>query len=237
MVRLMVRPAPSMNGGGAKAAVVGVGYTALSRRSGRSVLSLAAEAVTNALADAGLGPSDVDGMASFMVMSDSVPCVAVSSALGMGQLRTVLDLQLGGQAPCHLVWQAAQAVARGDATVIVVYRALNGRSQQRVGTMHFAGEGGQYRYPIGYDAYMMYVAMWAQRFLHETGQTSEDLGAVAVGQRWYAERNDRAVRREALDLDAVFSRAVRGRALSPFGLHRRSRRRLCGCDHLARAGP
>ncbi len=191
-----------MSSGGATAAVVGVGYSALSRRSGRSVLSLATEAVTNALADAGLSPSDVDGMASFMVMSDSVPCVAVSSALGMGQLRTVLDLQLGGQAPCHLVWQAAQAVTRGDATVVVVYRALNGRSQQRVGTMHFAGEGGQYRYPIGYDAYMMYVAMWAQRFLHETGQTSEDLGAVAVGQRWYAERNDRAVRREALDLDA-----------------------------------
>jgi acetyl-CoA acetyltransferase len=191
-----------MSSNGTRAAVAGVGYTALSRRSGRSVLSLASEAVKNALHDAGLDPHDVDGLASFMVMSDSVPCVAVSSALGMGQLRTVLDVQLGGQAPCHLVWQAAQAVVRGDATVVVVYRALNGRSQQRVGTMHFAGEGGQYRYPIGYDAYMMYVAMWAQRFLHETGQTSEDLGAVAVGQRWYAERNDRAVRREALDLDA-----------------------------------
>jgi acetyl-CoA acetyltransferase len=46
------------------------------------------------------------------------------------------------------------------------------------------------------------VAMWARRFLHETGQTSDDLGAVAVGQRWYAERNERAVRREALDLDS-----------------------------------
>jgi acetyl-CoA acetyltransferase len=191
-----------MTSGGPRAAVVGVGYTALSRRSGRSVLSLATEAVSNALADAGLGPGDVDGLASFMVMSDSVPCVAVSSALGLGQLRTVLDVQLGGQAPCHLVWQAAQAVAHGDANVVVVFRALNGRSQQRVGTMHFAGEGGQYRYPIGYDAYLMYVAMWAQRFLHETGQTSDDLGAVAVGQRWYAERNERAVRREALDLDS-----------------------------------
>ena len=85
-----------MSSNGARAAVAGVGYTALSRRSGRSVLSLATEAVGNALADAGLRPGDVDGLASFMVMSDSVPCVAVSSALGMGQLRTVLDLQLGG---------------------------------------------------------------------------------------------------------------------------------------------
>ena len=42
---------------------------------------------------------------------------------------------------------------------------MNGRSADRVGTMEFAGMGGQYRYPIGYDAYLMYVAMWAQRFL------------------------------------------------------------------------
>jgi acetyl-CoA acetyltransferase len=187
------------------AAVVGVGYTPFSRASGRSVLSLAAEAVAAAVGDAGLRLEDVDGIGSFMVTDDSVPCVAVSSALGFGPLRTVLDLQLGGQAPCHLVWQAAQAVARGDAEVVVVYRALNGRSGARVGSMQFAGMGGQYRYPIGYGAYLMYVGMWARRFLTETGQGPEDLGAVAVGQRRYAESNERAVRRQPLDLQAYLA--------------------------------
>jgi acetyl-CoA acetyltransferase len=91
-------------------------------------------------------------------------------------------------------------VARGDAEVVVVFRALNGRSGARVGSMRFAGMGGQYRYPIGYGAYLMYVGMWAQRFLHETGQGPEDLGAVAVTQRAYAERNERAVRRQPLAL-------------------------------------
>jgi len=187
------------------AAVAGVGFTDLTRASGRSVLDLASEAVAAAVADAGLSPADIDGMGSFMLMDDSVPCVAVASALGMGPLRVVLDLQLGGQAPCHLVWQAAQAVARGDAETVVVYRALNGRSGARVGSMRFAGMGGQYRYPIGYGAYLMYVAMWAQRFLAETGQGAEDLGAVAIGQRRHAERNPRAYRREPLDLDAYLA--------------------------------
>jgi acetyl-CoA acetyltransferase len=181
--------------------VVGVGFTPFSRASGRSVLSLAAEAVANAVHDAGLGLDQVDAMGSFMVSDDSVPCVAVSSALGLGELRSVLDLQLGGQAPCHLVWQAAQTVARRDAEVMVVYRALNGRSGARVGSMRFAGMGGQYRYPIGYGAYLMYVGMWAQRFLHETGQGAADLGAVAVGQRVYAQENERALRRQPLALD------------------------------------
>lgn len=188
------------SGPGRVASLVGVGFTPFSRDSGRSVLSLATEAVANAIGDAGLRPADVDGMGSFMLSDDSVPCVAVSSALGMGALRSVLDLQLGGQAPCHLVWQAAQTVARGDADVVVVYRALNGHSGARVGSMQFAGMGGQYRYPIGYGAYLMYVGMWAQRFLDETGQGPEDLGAVAVSQRAYAEGNERAIRRQPLDL-------------------------------------
>jgi acetyl-CoA acetyltransferase len=188
-----------------QAAITGVGYTELSRCSGRSVLDLATEACARAVADAGLSACDVDGMASFMVMHDSVPCQAVATTLAVPQLRIALDLDLGGQAPCHLVLQAAAAVATGQASHVVVFRALNGRSGPRVGTMQFHGMGAQYRYPIGYDAYMMYVAMWARRFLHETGQTSEDLAAVAISQRRYAEDNDRAVRRRPLDLETYLA--------------------------------
>ncbi len=67
--------------------------------------------------------------------------------------------------------------------------------------MAFPGPAAQYRYPIGYDAYLMYVAMWAQRFLLETGQGPEDLGAVAVAQRAWAADNPRAVKRQPLSLD------------------------------------
>jgi len=88
---------------------------------------------------------------------------------------------------------------------VLVFRAMNGRSGPRVGTMQFHGGGAPYRYPIGYDAYLMYVAMWGQRFLYETGQGSEDLGAVAVAQRVHAARNPAAVRRELLDLESYLA--------------------------------
>jgi acetyl-CoA acetyltransferase len=180
------------------AAVAGVGYTELSRRSGRSVLDLAQHACRQAIADAGLTPADVDGIASFMLMNDSVPCQAVASALAIPETRFAIDLQLGGQAPCYLVWLAALAVVTGQARAVVVYRALNGRSGARVGTMQFAGMGAQHRYPIGYDAYLMYVAMWAQRFLYETGQGELDLAAVATSQRAWAASNPRAYKRTPL---------------------------------------
>ena len=185
-----------------KAAITGVGYTAFTKASGRSVLDLAAEACRHAIDDAGLRPQDVDGLGSFMLMHDSVPCVAVATALGLPDVRWLVDLQLGGQAPCHLVSLAAAAVTGGAADHVVLYRALNGRSGARVGTMQFEGLAAQYRYPIGYDAYLMYVAMWAQRYLHETGQTADVLAAVPIAQRRYAAINERAIRREPLDLDA-----------------------------------
>jgi acetyl-CoA acetyltransferase len=190
---------------GFAAAITGVGATSYTRASGKSVLALADDAARAAIADAGLRPHDVDGIASFMVMHDSVPTVALATSLGLPGLRFALDVDLGGQAPCHLVAQAAAAVTTGQARHVVVFRAMNGRSGPRVGTMQFHGGGAGYRYPIGYDAYLMYVAMWAQRFLYETGQGELDLAAVAVGQRAHAARNPAALRADALDLDAYLA--------------------------------
>lgn len=183
-------------------AVVGVGYTPLSRRSGRPVLDLAADAAVAACADAGLPVDAVDGIASHMVGADSESAQALATALALPGLRFVVDLNTAGQAPCHLVGLAAAAVASGQAENVIVFRALNGRSGPKVGSTRFPGRDGQYRYPIGYDAYLMYIAMWARRHLYETGQTVDDLGAVAVAHRANGQRNERALLRTPLDLDA-----------------------------------
>jgi acetyl-CoA acetyltransferase len=100
-----------------------------------------------------------------------------------------------------VVGLAAMAVACGYAENVIVFRALNGRSGVRVGSGQFSGGAAQYRYPIGYNSYLMYIAMWAQRYLHETGQSTRDLGSVAVAQRRFAERNTRAIQRKPLDMD------------------------------------
>jgi acetyl-CoA acetyltransferase len=189
------------------AAIAGVGYAPFTRASGRSVLDQALEACAGAIDDAGLERAEVDGIASFMLLHDSVPAVAVATGLALAELRYSLDAQLGGQAPCYLVTQAAAAIATGQANHVLVFRAMNGKSGARVGTMRFPGLGEPYRHAVGYDAYLMYVAMWARRFLFETGQDERDLGAVAVAQRAFALSNARAVKRRPLDLDAYLASA------------------------------
>jgi acetyl-CoA acetyltransferase len=182
-------------------AIVGVGYTPFTRRSGKSVLALAAEACRNAIADAGLELQAIDGVASFSVLNDSVPSQSVATVLGLPKQSYVLDLNLGGQAPSFMAMHAAMAVHAGLAEYVVAYRALNGRSGMRVGSSVFGGPGAQYRYPIGFTAYPQYMAMWARRYMIETGATEDDLAAVPIQQRRYAAANDRAIVRAPLTMD------------------------------------
>jgi acetyl-CoA acetyltransferase len=162
---------------------------------------MATEACGNAIVDAGLTPRDIDGMASFMVINDSVPCQSVAATLALDELTYCVDMNLGGQAPSLLAMHCAMAVEAGFADAVVMFRALNGRSGIRVGSSQFPGQAAQYRYPIGFTTYAQYMALWARRYMIETGATHEDLGAVAISQRQYAESNPRAVVRSPLTMD------------------------------------
>lgn len=182
-------------------AIAGVGYTPFTKSSGRSVMSLAIEACRNALEDAGIPAETVDGIVTFSLFNDSVLGQAVANGLDVPKLRYALDLNLGGQAPCFAVANAAMAVASGAATTVLVFRALNGRSGVRIGNTIYPAPSAQYRYPIGFSAYPQYVAMWIQRFLVETGIDPNDLGEVVRVQRRYAAMNDRAIMRKPLTRD------------------------------------
>lgn len=185
-----------------RAVITGVGSTELSKASGRSVLALAAEACRAAIADAGLEPSDIDGVVTYQYLADSVPAQAVATVLAMGELRHTLDSGLAGQAPCYLVGHAASMIGSGVARNVVVYRALNGRSGQRVGSARAPGDAADLRHDIGLTAYPQAIALWARRFMIETGATEDDLAAVTIAQRRWAAHNDRAFRRTPLTLDA-----------------------------------
>ena len=61
-----------------KYSIVGIGYTEFSKKSGRTVRSLASEACIKATADAGLKVSDIDGIVSYN-FNDSAPAIAVAT--------------------------------------------------------------------------------------------------------------------------------------------------------------
>ncbi|HEY3687558.1 MAG TPA: lipid-transfer protein [Streptosporangiaceae bacterium] len=181
-----------------KAAIAGIGATEFSKDSGRTELQLAAEATLAALRDAGLEPADVDGLVTFVM--DPTAEIALARALGMGDLRFFDRVDYGGGAACGTVQHAAMAVATGVADVVVCYRALNERSGRRFGQPNAAvaaapdtqGLEMAWHVPYGLMTPAAWVAMFARRYMHAYGATSEDFGRVTVADRRHAATNPEA---------------------------------------------
>ena len=91
-----------------RTAVVGIGQTEFSKHSGRSPLQLAAEASKIAIEDAGLAPSDIDGMVPPPIYTTSEELAA---NLGIDVLRYAATAHMGGASPTTALQNAAMAIS------------------------------------------------------------------------------------------------------------------------------
>jgi len=181
-----------------RAAIVGLGATEFSKNSGRTELRLAMEATLAALADAGIDPAEVDGFSSYSV--DKVPEYEIARLLGCREVRFFSQVPHGGGAACGPIMHAAMAVATGMANTVVVYRSLNERSWYRFGsgsygfgdTPIFDNVNYGWYMPHGFHTPAAWVGMFARRYMHAYGATSEDFGRVAVAARDFAATNPEA---------------------------------------------
>ncbi|MEU6379396.1 lipid-transfer protein [Streptomyces sp. NPDC046909] len=190
-----------------RTAVAGVGWTPYSKNSGVSTLTLALRAIKAALDDCGLTPADVDGLATHSV-GDATPAAVVAHALGVRDPRFLTDLVGGGSMSAAVVGAAAMAVATGQAEVVVCWRALNARSEFRMGGTGRAAPTlveFQYQVPYGLLTPPQQYALVARAYMGRAGATAEDLGRVAVTQREHARLNPRAMMREPLTMDAYLA--------------------------------
>lgn len=179
-----------------KAAIAGIGLTEFSKKSGVSELSLAAQATLAACEDAGLSPSEIDGFVSYTL--DSTDEIELARTVGANDLKLFTKVNYGGGAAVGTILHAVMAVATGVADNVICYRAMNGRSGQRMGQ----GISGQivssdlvhwsWYMPYGMLTPGSWIAMIANRYMHRYGVTAEDLGRVAISQRNYAQNNPRS---------------------------------------------
>jgi acetyl-CoA acetyltransferase len=190
-----------------RCAIAGIGTTALSRCSGKTTLSLAIEAVLAASADAGLKPTAIDGIVRCDL--DRVGANDLAHALGLENVTFWGAVPTGGGAPCGMVGLAVAAILSGQATCVVVFRSLNGRSGRRFGDaeplpLRVGGDGtyDEYFSPYGLLAPVHMWALIAQRYLDLYGIDRSRLGDVAIACRRHANRNPAAQMHDrTLDMD------------------------------------
>lgn len=166
-----------------------------------SVIGLHADAALNAMADAGLKPTDIDGVA----------CAGISPvelAQYLGITPTYADgTSVGGCSFMLHVRHAAAAINEGLCTTVLITHGESGRSRVGAGGFGRAPSSlmGQFEMPYGVTAPPTMFTIPVLRYMKTYGVTEEDLANVAVIQREWAARNPRASYKDPISVDDVLN--------------------------------
>ena len=205
--------------------IAGLGISRIGRRTGIPALELSLDSSRQAIADAGLTASDIDGVATL----GDTPLAEMEAALGLDLRYTGGGFDTGGL--LSPVMSACLAVAGGRANHVLVYRTV-----QMIGGTMLPAQGSPPPPADGADppaafasimadvgpllashAYSAanWLAMHCRRHMHLYGTTKDQLGWLAVTSRGHAGLNPLAVYRQPITLDDYRS----ARPVSePFGL-------------------
>ena len=166
-----------------------------------SVIGLHADAALNAMADAGLKPSDIDGVA----------CAGISPvelAHYMGITPTYADgTSVGGCSFMLHVRHAAAAINEGLCKTVLITHGESGRSRVGAGGFGRAPSSlmGQFEMPFGAAGPPTMFTIPVMRYLKTRGYTERDLAMVAVIQREWAALNPRASFKDPITVDDVLN--------------------------------
>jgi len=214
------------------AIISGIGISRIGRKTGIPGLDLTAESSLEAIADAGLSPADIDGIATM----GETPVAETVARLAIDHSWT--GSPTGRWGLLSPVVNAFHAVARGEARHVLVYRTVNMMGGSVLPRL--SGEGSTEATPVAnaepippveerdnpmadvprlitahaYSA-ANWLALHARRHMHLYGTTKEQLGWLAVNSRRNAALNSRAAYRAPLTMEEYLG----ARMISdPFGL-------------------
>jgi acetyl-CoA acetyltransferase len=184
------------------AALVGVGLAGIGAAPGYTHLDLLGLAVRDALADAGLKLSDVDGLFTAN-MANILPTLVVGEYLGI-QPAVAVGTNTGGNSFVdHLLW-AALALQQGLCNVALICYGSNQRTGRGSGP-----DMPPYEAPYNPREPISSYALAAARHMFQYGTTREQLAAVTVSSRKWAALNPAAFVRDPLTVaDVLASRMI-----------------------------
>jgi acetyl-CoA acetyltransferase len=167
------------------------------------------ECTRDALADAGLGLEDVDGLFGASMTMGAMGIVQLCEYLNI-KPRYLDGTNIGGSSFVSHVAHAAAAIHAGLCEVaLIVYGSTAASDAMAIGTGNASGRDPSAAFvsPYGMTLVSSY-AMVAQRHMHEYGTTSEQLADIAVSTRHHASLNPHAKMRQPITREDVLESRV-----------------------------
>lgn len=187
--------------GAAPICIVGVGESDdYGSTPNRSALDLQVQASRNALADAGLGKKDVDGL----ITQTGGRMAAINFAEYFGiEPRFVDSTFIGGASNVAHLDVAAAAIAAGICrTVLVSYGTTPRQGEYVTLAPEYADD---FERPFGVGFPVGLYALCAQRHMYQYGTRREQFAKLVVESRRWGALNPRATRREPIAIENVLA--------------------------------
>ncbi|MFN0089221.1 MAG: thiolase C-terminal domain-containing protein [Acidimicrobiales bacterium] len=181
-------------------AIVGVAETEYVRGSDRSPAELILDAAADAIADAGLKPSDVNGV---LPPGGFITNEEIAAHLGIPDVRYSVTVHMGGASPTASLQSAAMAIAAGVADTVLVAFGWNGfsalrprpgapRPKRRMAEGPFIDISRNYYAPYGVRAAAQWYSFYLSRYVKLFDVAPEDAFNVASACRKHAQLNPTA---------------------------------------------
>ncbi len=164
-------------------AIGGIAQTSFAKHLPGSERALAARVIVDACADAGIDPSEIDGMTSYTMETNEE--VDIAKTVGAGDVTFFAQVGYGGGAGPGCVGLLAMAVASGQCNVGVAWRSRKRGSGGRPWANSQYGQmtTGQWSRPWGLLRPVDEIGMLWRRYMHEYGGTRDHLANVALSVR------------------------------------------------------
>lgn len=174
----------------ARTAIVGVGHSKVHRRDEVSLGRLTADACLTAIADAGLQPSDIDGVVVDPVQPfdgggrvDGLNLVTAQYVIASLGLDVTWHAAPEWTSTLGAVIEGSNAAASGQCRAVLAIRSLHNPSGRYGHFSPAAAEGGfQYTMPYGVDAPARFAQLW-MRYMHQYRTTREQMAPYVVQAR------------------------------------------------------
>lgn len=201
-----------MNSLRGKIAIVGAADTEVGVIPHLSATELCVKAANLALKDAGISKDQIDGLITCNSMAEPYMYHAEAIAEYMQIFpKYCMAVATGGGSTFSILHHAATAIATGVCNTVLITMAdslRSGLSRDQAMAMQSATGHPQFETPYGLTV-PAYYALIARAHMEKYGTTAEQMAAVAVSGRQYAELNPTAQMRTPITIeDVVNSRMI-----------------------------
>lgn len=181
-------------------AIVGIGESEYLRGSERSVPEMILDVSMQAITEAGMVPSDIDGV---IPPPGFISTEEIAAHLGMPDIHYSVTVHMGGASPTAALQSAAMAISNGLADAVLVTLGWNGysamrprpgveRSRRRMDLGPVLETSRNFYAPYGVRTAAQWYSLYLQHYVDRYDVQPEDAAEIALACRSHAHLNDKA---------------------------------------------